>query len=156
MLSPVMRTSMIVQVMTLRSRTALRRFVSPHLDGVTGPGYYFGFVVQCFRQSKSCCFFRVLRPFICGRLTAAHAEKLKALIETFRRTPERVFLVGVELKDRSALDLQDSLNELGELASTAGGDIIGTGIQKLDKPIARTFIGSGKAAEFAASCKARK
>ena len=83
-------------------------------------------------------------------------QKLKALIETFRRTPERVFLVGVELKDRSPHDLQDSLEELGELAETAGGDIIGTGIQKLDKPIARTFIGSGKAVEFAASCKSQK
>jgi GTP-binding protein HflX len=81
---------------------------------------------------------------------------LKALIETFRRTPERVFLVGVELKERTALDLQDSLAELGELAATAGGHIIGTGIQRIEKPVARTFIGSGKAVEFAASCKTQK
>jgi GTP-binding protein HflX len=81
---------------------------------------------------------------------------LKALIETFRRTPERVFLIGVELKERTALDLQDSLAELGELAATAGGHIIGTGIQKLDAVVARTFIGSGKAVEFAATCKAAK
>jgi len=78
---------------------------------------------------------------------------LKALIETFRRTPERVFLVGVELKDRSSWELQDSLNELGELAATAGGNIIGAGTQKLDSPVARTFIGSGKADEFAAACR---
>jgi GTP-binding protein HflX len=78
---------------------------------------------------------------------------LKALIETSRRTPERVFLVGVELKDRSTWDLQDSLAELGELAATAGGDIIGSGVQKLDVPVAATFIGSGKADEFAASCR---
>jgi len=78
---------------------------------------------------------------------------LKALIETSRRTPERVFLVGVELKDRSSWDLQDSLAELGELAATAGGDIIGSGIQKLDVPIAATFIGSGKADEFAVACR---
>ncbi len=85
--------------------------------------------------------------------SAPRPPTLKALIETFRRTPERVFLVGVELKDRTALELQDSLNELGELAATAGGNIIGTGIQKLDKPVARTFIGTGKSEEFAAACK---
>ena len=78
---------------------------------------------------------------------------MKALIETSRRTPERVFLVGVELKDRSSWDLQDSLAELGELAATAGGDIIGSGTQKLEVPIAATFIGSGKADEFAAACR---
>lgn len=79
---------------------------------------------------------------------------MKALIETANRRTERVFLVGLELKSRSALDLQDSLNELSELASTAGADVVGTGIQKLERPIAGTFIGPGKAKEFALHCRA--
>ena len=80
-------------------------------------------------------------------------QTLKALIETSRRAPERVFLVGLELKNRTTWDLQDSLAELEELASTAGGVVIGNGTQKLDVPVASTFIGSGKADEFAAHCR---
>jgi len=78
---------------------------------------------------------------------------LKALIETSRKAPERVFLVGVELKARSSWDLQDSLIELSELAVTAGGDVIGNGVQKLETPVASTFIGTGKADEFARHCR---
>ena len=78
---------------------------------------------------------------------------MKALIETSRRAPERVFLVGLEFKSRSSWDLQDSLAELEELAATAGGDVVGNGTQKLDNPVAGTFIGSGKADEFAAQCR---
>ena len=78
---------------------------------------------------------------------------MKALIETSRKAPERVFLVGLELKSRTAWELQDSLTELGELAATAGGDVIGNGTQKLDSPVAGTFIGSGKADHFATQCR---
>ena len=74
---------------------------------------------------------------------------LKALIETRKTRPERVFLVGVELKSRSRSDTRESLAELGELAATAGGEVIGDGIQKLEALIAATFIGKGKAEEFA-------
>ncbi len=62
-------------------------------------------------------------------------------------------MVGVELKDRSRLDVHESLEELRELAATAGGQIAGEGIQKLEKPVAATFIGPGKAAEFASFCR---
>ncbi len=78
---------------------------------------------------------------------------MKSLIEIATRKTERVFLVGVELKDRTRFDVTDSLAELAELATTAGGEIVGEGFQKLEKPIAATFIGPGKAAEFAAHCK---
>jgi GTP-binding protein HflX len=43
--------------------------------------------------------------------------------------------------------------ELEELATSAGGEVIGSGTQKLDTPVASTFIGSGKADEFAVQCK---
>jgi GTPase len=76
---------------------------------------------------------------------------LKALISTTKRT-ERVFLIGLELKSGSSWQYRDSLEELAELAATAGGAVIATGNQKLEAPVAGTFIGSGKAAEFAKSC----
>jgi GTP-binding protein HflX len=78
---------------------------------------------------------------------------LKALISTATKRTERVFLIGVELKSRSAVDTHDSLDELAELAATAGGEVIGTGTQKLETLVAGTFIGSGKAEEFAQHCR---
>jgi GTP-binding protein HflX len=78
---------------------------------------------------------------------------LKALIETRNRRTERVFLVGVELKSRNGWDIRDSLEELSELAITAGGQVIGDGLQKMAAPCATTFIGKGKADEFAEHCR---
>jgi GTP-binding protein HflX len=78
---------------------------------------------------------------------------LKALIETRNRKTERVFLVGVELKSRKGWDTEDSLGELSELATTAGGEVVGDGLQKMAAPCATTFIGKGKAGEFAEHCR---
>ena len=81
-----------------------------------------------------------------------YQNELKALIETRDTRTERVFLVGVELKSRNGSDERESLDELAELASTAGGDVVGEGTQKLDSPSAATYIGKGKAEEFAKFC----
>ena len=78
---------------------------------------------------------------------------MKALIETRNTRPERVFLVGAEFKSRRRPDLRDSLAELAELAATAGGEVVGDGLQKLDAPTPATFIGKGKAEEFAEFCR---
>jgi GTP-binding protein HflX len=78
---------------------------------------------------------------------------LKALIETRKTRPERVFLVGVELKSRDRAAMRDSLAELGELAATAGGEVVGDGLQKTESLNPATFIGKGKAAEFADFCQ---
>jgi GTP-binding protein HflX len=77
---------------------------------------------------------------------------LKALISTATKRTERVFLIGVQLKSRSRGQVDESLTELAELATTAGADIVGDGTQKLDAPVAATFIGSGKAEDFARHC----
>jgi GTP-binding protein HflX len=77
---------------------------------------------------------------------------LKALISTTKRT-ERVFLIGLELKSGSSWKTRDSLDELAELAATAGGAVVGDGTQKLESPVAGTFIGTGKAEEFAKFCR---
>jgi GTP-binding protein HflX len=66
----------------------------------------------------------------------------------------RVFLIGVELKSRTAADVRESLAELEELAETAGTLIVGEGVQKMAAPVAATYIGPGKAEEFARLCKA--
>ena len=78
---------------------------------------------------------------------------MKALILTPHKKTERVFLVGLELKSRTALEIRDSLDELAELAATAGAEVLGDGTQKMEKPAAATFIGSGKVREFAEHCR---
>jgi GTPase len=78
---------------------------------------------------------------------------VKALIETRKTRPEKVFLVGVELKSRNGADVGDLVAELAELAQTAGAQVAGQGIQKMESPNPATFIGKGKAAEFSDFCK---
>ncbi|NOY98735.1 MAG: GTPase HflX [Chloroflexi bacterium] len=64
---------------------------------------------------------------------------------------ERAFLVGVEIyQQEGLLSLEDSLNELALLADTAGLDVVGELTQRLNRPNAKTFIGSGKVAELKA------
>ncbi|HEX7578333.1 MAG TPA: GTPase HflX, partial [Verrucomicrobiae bacterium] len=78
---------------------------------------------------------------------------MKALIETRNTRTERVFLVGVERKNHDRAALRDSLAELGELTTTAGGEVVGDGIQKMESLSPATFIGKGKAEEFADLCR---
>ena len=78
---------------------------------------------------------------------------MKALLPTSNKRTERVFLIAAELKCRAGWEVRDSLDELAELAVTAGAEVVGNGTQKLEAPAAGTFIGSGKADEFARHCK---
>lgn len=80
---------------------------------------------------------------------------MRALVSTAQeKRTERVFLVGVDLKTRGGASIRDSLDELSELAATAGGTVVGEGIQRLERPVAATYLGTGKAAEFAERCRA--
>jgi len=78
---------------------------------------------------------------------------LRSLIETRTQRTERVFLVGVELKSTQGGSTRETLDELSELVETAGGVVTGEGVQKLDTANPGTYIGKGKAEEFAAWCK---
>jgi GTP-binding protein HflX len=67
---------------------------------------------------------------------------------------ERAILAGFELKGRqaaSSLDSEESLDELAELASSAGAIIVGRMIQSRERVEASTLIGSGKVRELAAA-----
>ncbi|MCD6289903.1 MAG: GTPase HflX [Anaerolineae bacterium] len=65
--------------------------------------------------------------------------------------PERGLLVGVEITSRpSPWPLEDSLDELEQLARTAGIAVVGRLTQRLDHPNPATFIGSGKVEELVA------
>ena len=81
---------------------------------------------------------------------------MKALIADPNHRAQRVFLVGVELKAGSPWSTADAMAELAELARTAGSTIVGEGTQKLESIHPATFIGTGKAQEFAATCRELK
>src|SRR5476649_1502120 len=84
------------------------------------------------------------------------SQKLKSLVNLTRKRSERVFLVGVELQSRDRAELRESLDELAELAQTAGAEVVSDGIQKMESLNAATFIGKGKAKEFSKFCKLNK
>jgi GTP-binding protein HflX len=68
------------------------------------------------------------------------------MIETRpKRTHERALLIGLEKHGVSKWDLKDSLEELAELANSAGAEVVDTVTQKLEKPTAPYYIGKGKA-----------
>src|SRR5207248_8311339 len=76
------------------------------------------------------------------------------MIETRpQRTQERALLIGLEKEGVSKWDLQDSLEELRELASSAGAKVVDTVTQKLPKPTAAYYIGRGKAELIKDSCQ---
>ncbi|MGL5255056.1 MAG: GTPase HflX [Brevinema sp.] len=62
---------------------------------------------------------------------------------------EKYFLASVVLPHEDAEIAQDSLNELAGLVSTAGGDVVGSTIQRRHTIDASTYIGSGKLEEIA-------
>ena len=68
------------------------------------------------------------------------------MIETRpKKTQERALLVGLEKQGVSKWDLKDSLEELAELANSAGAEVVDTVTQKLQRPTAPYYIGKGKA-----------
>lgn len=64
--------------------------------------------------------------------------------------PQRALLVSV---DTGEYDAQASLNELFELAQSAGADTVTSVTQKKDKPDVATCVGSGRLEEIAEYCK---
>jgi GTP-binding protein HflX len=79
------------------------------------------------------------------------------MIETRpKKTHERALLIGLEKQGVSKWDLQDSLDELAELANSAGAEVVDTITQKLQKPTAPYYIGKGKAEEIKHSFQDRE
>lgn len=62
---------------------------------------------------------------------------------------ERAILVGVIQKDQTETQVQEYLDELAFLASTAGAITVKRFTQKLQHPDSRTFVGKGKLEEIA-------
>jgi GTP-binding protein HflX len=79
------------------------------------------------------------------------------MIETrSQKTHERAILIGLEHGGVSKWDLRDSMEELAELAHSAGAEVVDTVTQKLQKPTAPYYIGKGKAESIKDSIQDRQ
>ncbi len=67
--------------------------------------------------------------------------------------PQRALLISV---DYGAFDAEASMEELYALAESAGAEVVGSMIQKLDKPIGASYVGSGRLEEIAELCKTQE
>jgi len=61
---------------------------------------------------------------------------------------DRAFLVGAPDKDLPKRLVDEHLEELARLADTAGGRVVGTLVQRIEKPQPRFYIGEGKAQQL--------
>ena len=66
---------------------------------------------------------------------------------------ERALLIRLERPGHDKWAVKDSLEELRELAVSAGAEVLDLISQKRDTAVAATFIGSGKVEELAAQCQ---
>ena len=67
-----------------------------------------------------------------------------------KQEPEKAVLIAV---DTGEYDCDISLDELEELAESAGAEVVGRMSQKRDKPDSGTFLGSGRLEELGDFCK---
>src|SRR5207302_9590433 len=73
-----------------------------------------------------------------------------------KKARERALLIGLEKDGVSKWDLRDSMEELRELANSAGAEVVDTVTQKLQKPTAPYYIEKGKAEWIKDSFKDRQ
>ena len=70
------------------------------------------------------------------------------------QTPvDRAFLVGAPNRDLSKRLADEHLEELARLADTAGGQVVGTLVQRIARPHPRFYLGEGKARELAEAAR---
>ncbi len=74
---------------------------------------------------------------------------MEELLPVTDHTREKALLIGVVQRGQRVADVEDSLNELAQLSSTAGAEVAERMICRQIKPNPATFIGKGKALSIA-------
>ncbi len=79
--------------------------------------------------------------------------ELQSIVE---HETETALMVGVVREKGLEKEVEDSLSELAALCRTAGAEIAGTMVCRMDRPHPGTFIGQGKAVEIAEQVKVNR
>ena len=101
-----------------------------------------------------------------------HTEVLLSPLVRWYKLPEKEWLDQIEESDRlvgreeteemdggrekavlMGIESHESLEELARLAETAGAEVVGSFLQKRDKPDSAMFIGKGRAEELSRECQ---
>ncbi|MGB5315392.1 MAG: GTPase HflX [Robiginitalea sp.] len=70
------------------------------------------------------------------------------MLEIKTMSYERTVLVGVLTREQPEEKLKEYMDELEFLTYTAGGEVVGRFVQRVDTPNPKTFVGSGKIEEI--------
>lgn len=81
--------------------------------------------------------------------TSTGATTIPTQLLENRRPVERTILVGAPRRGVAARIVDEHMEELRQLTLTAGGEIGGTLVQRLESPNRHTYIGAGKVRELA-------
>ncbi len=73
--------------------------------------------------------------------------------ESQSQSPRRALLVGLALPGQPGYVVEEHLDELAQLADTAGAEVVGRAVQARKAPDPATYIGKGKADEVGAMAK---
>lgn len=141
-----------VDIGTLRSmRLDCMAALGVHADGSPG-ALYAGFLGEMEGEAaeRAVLLYGPMRPYklphaaLLNEIALADARLKCSTAEVLEAVPERAVLVGLENAEG-----YDTLEELAELAKTAGANVVGRALQRRREIDKATYIGSGKAEELA-------
>lgn len=142
-----------VDIGTLRSmRLDCMAAVGVKEDG-TATSLYAGYIGEAVGEEREALVYGPLRPYklpqrqLIEEIYVSDDRLKSSTKDTKDDIPERTVLVGLENDEG-----YDTIEELAELAKTAGANVVARGIQKRRTPDNATYIGSGKVDELSLLC----
>src|SRR5258707_9012354 len=104
----------------------------------------YGYYIRCFPPNKNHhLHILVRREFHMTEQNIATTNTDKPLSGLLSNAPERAILVGADMPGTD-WSVEESLDELEQLATTAGGFLVDRGTQRLGHPHPGTLLGAGK------------
>lgn len=142
-----------VDIGTLRSmRLDCMAAVGVKEDG-TATSLYAGYIGEAVGEEREALVYGPLRPYklpqrqLIEEIYVSDDRLKSSTKDTKDDIPERTVLVGLENDEG-----YDTIEELAELAKTAGANVVARSIQKRRTPDNATYIGSGKVDELSLLC----
>ena len=121
-------------------------------DG-TATSFYAGYIGEAVGKEREVLVYGPLRPYklpqrqLIEEIYVSDDRLKSSTKDTKDDIPERTVLVGLENDEG-----YDTIEELAELAKTAGANVVARSIQKRRTPDNATYIGSGKVDELSLLC----